>query len=74
MMNSAEIESETPEMEGISEVFRDLRLADPKAREGFRQLAEPSDWHSWRKEISNPHYTRNNTANEEEHAQLEPDS
>lgn len=74
MTNHAGIESETPEMEAISEVFRDLKLADPETRDRFRQLAEPSGWHSWRREISNPQYTRNNTANEEEHAQLEPDS
>ena len=74
MTNSVEIESETPEMGAISEVFRDLRLADPETRDRFWQLAEPSDWHSWRKEITNPQYTRNNTATEEEHAQLEPDS
>lgn len=74
MMNSVEIESETPEMGAISEVFRDLRLADPETRDRFRQLAEPSDWHSWRKEITSPQYTRNNTATEEENAQLEPDS
>ena len=65
---------EMPDMEAISGVFRELGLEDPDVQERFRQLAEPSDWYTWRKRRYEPQDTRNNTAKEEEasHAQLEP--
>ena len=40
-------EREMPDMEAISEVFRELGLEDPDVQESFRQLAEPSDWYTW---------------------------
>lgn len=67
------VEREMPDMEAISEVFRELGLEDPDVQERFRQLAEPSDWYKWRKERYEPQDTRNDTVKEKEasHAQLE---
>ena len=51
-------EREMPDMEAISEVFRELGLEDPDVQERFRQLAEPSDWYTWRKRRYEPQDTR----------------
>ena len=59
------IERETPELEAISEVFRDLGLQDAEAQDHFRQLAKPTDRHTWGKTRYQAHETRNNTAKEE---------
>jgi len=56
----------TTQMEAIQKVFQDLGLEDADTRERFRQLAKPSDWHTWRKEDSPPHDTRSNTRTQEE--------
>ena len=59
------IERETPELEAISEVFRDLGLQDAETHDHFRQLAKQTEHHTWRKSRYQDHETRNNTAKEE---------
>ncbi len=69
-----QIEREAHEKEAIEQVFRELGLEDTEVQDHFRQLAEPSDWHTWRKSQSDPQDTQNNTVEEHEEvdAQLEP--
>ena len=52
---------ETPDMQATLEVFRGLGLEKAEARDFFRQLAKPSDWHTWGRRRYGPHDTRNNT-------------
>ena len=49
-----QVEREIPDMEAISEVFRELGLEKPDVQDHFRQLAEPSDWYTWRKRRYEP--------------------
>lgn len=56
-------EDKTTQMEAIRKVFQDLDLEDAEAREHFRQLAKPSDWHSWERKVLHPQDTRSNTRN-----------
>lgn len=64
--SSMQAEAETTQVDAILKVFQDLGLEDAEMRERFRQLATPSDWHTWRKEGSPPHDTRSNTRTQEE--------
>lgn len=55
---------ETPKMEAILEVYRDLGLEDAKERDRFRQWAKPSELDIWHKKRCEPQDARNNTAKE----------
>ena len=50
----------TPET--IIEVFRELGLADEKARDEFLKLSKVSDWSVWQEEDQTDQDTRGNTA------------
>ena len=52
--NEMQIERKTPDMEAILEVFRELGLEDVRVRDKFKQLAEPGDWHTWKKRRLEP--------------------
>lgn len=60
---SIQAEAQTTQMEAIQKVFQDLGLEDAETREYFRQLAKPSDWHTWEKKVLHPQDTRTNTRN-----------
>ena len=66
-------EREAPVPDEIVELFRDLGLEDSEVQDHFRQLAKPTDWHTWREQPSEPQDTQNNTIEErkEKDAQLE---
>ena len=55
---------ETPEMEAILEVYRDLGLEDAKTRDQFKQLTKFGDLHIGKKKRYEPQDTQNNTAKE----------
>ena len=57
-------EHETPKGESTEDLFRQLGLEDTEVQDHFRQLAEPSDWHSWRKSDSEPQDTQDFTVEE----------
>ena len=59
-----QVERKTPDMEAILEVFRELGLEDARVRDKFLQLAEPGDWHTWRRRRLEPQDSRDNTENE----------
>ena len=69
-------EREVPEEDSIEQVFRELGLEDTEIQDHFKQLAQPSEWHSWRKSHSEPQETQNYTVEEREvtDAKLEPTS
>lgn len=56
-------EAKITQMDAIQKVFQDLGLEDAEMREHFRQLAKPSDWHTWEKKVIHPQDTRSNTRN-----------